>query len=103
MDGEDAYGLRRAILRLINAGDKDIIKGMRKYPLISADPRVMTGRHCIRGTRVTVANVVRQVAAGRSTEQICHDYPYLTPESVAAALTFAADLASTETIDLMAS
>ena len=76
---------------------------MFEHPKISSDPRVMTGTPCIRGTRVTVANLVRQVAAGRTTEEICQDYPYIKAEDVQAALAFAADIASGETHDLLAS
>ncbi|MCX6880629.1 MAG: DUF433 domain-containing protein [Verrucomicrobia bacterium] len=48
---------------------------MNDHPNITADPTVMTGMPCIKGTRVTVANVVRQIAAGRAPEEICRDYP----------------------------
>lgn len=76
---------------------------MKAHPNISADPAVMLGAPCIRGTRVTVANILRQLATGRTPEQICEDYPYLTVESIKAALDFAADLSSGETHDLLAS
>lgn len=76
---------------------------MQAHPQITADPQVMSGLPCIRGTRVTVANVVRQIAAGRTVPQICDDYPYLSAEQIRAALTFAADAASAETHDLIAS
>jgi len=70
---------------------------MHEHPEISADPGVMTGMPCVRGTRITVANILRQIAAGRTTEEICFDYPGLTPASVRAALEFAADVAAAET------
>ena len=76
---------------------------MEAHPLISADPQVMTGMPCIRGTRITVANVVRQLAAGRTAEDLCRDYPDLTHASVRAALAFAADLAAVESYVLQAS
>jgi len=76
---------------------------MKDHPNISADPNVMTGMPCIRGTRVTVANVVRQIAAGRTADEICSDYPYLTPDSIRAALDFAADVSASETYELLAS
>jgi uncharacterized protein (DUF433 family) len=62
----------------------------------------MTGMPCIKGTRITVANLVRQIAAGRTPEEICRDYPYLTLESIRAALEFAADISSTETYGIAA-
>ena len=73
---------------------------MNHYREITADPKVMTGMPCIKGTRVTVANVVRQVAAGRSPDEICRDYPYLNADSVRAALNFAADVSASETYEL---
>jgi uncharacterized protein (DUF433 family) len=76
---------------------------MNYYSQISSDPNVMAGTPCIKGTRVTVANIVRQIAAGRSIEEICKDYPYLTTNSIRAALQFAADMASSETHSLLAS
>lgn len=80
-----------------------IVTAMNEHPQISADPNVMTGMPCIKGTRVTVANVVRQIAAGRTPDQIVADYPYLTIDSIRAALSFAADLAAAETHEMMAS
>ena len=76
---------------------------MNDHPNITADPKVMTGMPCIKGTRVTVANVVRQIAAGRAPEEICRDYPYLTLDSIRAALGFAADVSASETYELLAS
>lgn len=73
---------------------------MNHHPGITADPKVMTGMPCIKGTRVTVANIVRQIAAGRTPVEICHDYPYLTAESIRAALEFAADVSASETYEL---
>jgi uncharacterized protein (DUF433 family) len=73
------------------------------HPEITADPNVMTGVPCIKGTRITVANVVRQIAAGRTVDQICEDYPSLTAASVKAALEFAADVTASETHELLAS
>ncbi len=70
---------------------------MKEHPQIASDPMVMTGLPCVKGTRVTVGSIVRQVAAGRSPGEICRDYPYLTEDSVRAALEFAADVASAET------
>ncbi|MBW7896127.1 MAG: DUF433 domain-containing protein [Opitutaceae bacterium] len=76
---------------------------MNDHAHIVADPKVMTGMPCIRGTRVTVANVVRQIAAGRTPADICRDYPYLSMESIRAALEFAADVSGAETHELIES
>jgi uncharacterized protein (DUF433 family) len=76
---------------------------MKIHHEITADPQVMTGMPCIRGTRITVANVVRQIAAGRTVNEICCDYPSLSSNSIRAALEFAADVTASETHELLAS
>jgi uncharacterized protein (DUF433 family) len=60
------------------------------YERITAHPGRMDGLPCIRDTRVTVAAVLGQLAAGRDIEQVLQDYPYLEREDVLAALEFAA-------------
>jgi len=57
---------------------------------ITHDPAVMGGRPCIRGLRVTVGTVIGLLAAGRSAEEILAAYPYLEPDDIRAALTWAA-------------
>lgn len=56
---------------------------------ITVDPHVMSGKPCIRGMRVTVANVLRQLANRRSREEILSSYPYLEPEDIDACLDYA--------------
>lgn len=60
------------------------------FPRITIDPARMNGQPCIRGTRMTVAAVLGQLAAGRTFENILADYPYLEREDLLAALEFAA-------------
>jgi uncharacterized protein (DUF433 family) len=50
----------------------------------------MGGLPCIRDTRVTVAAVLGQLAAGQTIEDVLRDYQYLEREDVLAALEFAA-------------
>ena len=57
---------------------------------ITRDPAVMGGRPCIRGMRVTVGAVVGLLAAGRTHEEILEAYPYLEPDDIRAALSYAA-------------
>ena len=57
---------------------------------IVRDPAVMTGRACIRGTRVTVATVLGQLAAGHSITDVLDAYPYLEEADIRAALAYAA-------------
>jgi uncharacterized protein (DUF433 family) len=57
---------------------------------ITIDPAVMSGKPCIRGLTVTVANVLRLLAAGYSRERILAAYPYLEAQDLDACLQYAA-------------
>ena len=60
------------------------------FERITVDPDRMGGVPCIRYLRVTVSMVLGQLAAGRSTDELLADYPYLEREDVRAALAYAA-------------
>jgi uncharacterized protein (DUF433 family) len=55
---------------------------------ITIDPAVMSGKPCIRGLRVTVANVLRQLANHRTPAEILASYPYLETEDIDACLAY---------------
>ena len=57
---------------------------------ITRDPAVMGGRPCIHGMRITVGAVVGLLAAGRTREEVLEAYPYLEPDDIRAALSYAA-------------
>ena len=59
--------------------------------LIISDDQFMDGNPIVRGTRITVEQILRGLAQGLSVEQILQEYPQLTPEGVKAALKFAAE------------
>ena len=59
--------------------------------LIVSDPKVMMGKPCIAGTRITVELILEALAAGETIEQILEEYPFLTREGIQAALSFAAE------------
>lgn len=58
--------------------------------LIVADPRILDGRPCVRGTRLSVDFLLELAASGAAPEQILGQYPQLTPEGLAAAFRYAA-------------
>ena len=72
------------------------------FERITFDPRIMGGRACIRGMRITVSHVVNLVANGMTVEEICREYPDLEPEDVRQALQYAASLAGEEVYPLPA-
>ena len=57
---------------------------------ITIDPDRMHGRPCIRGLRISVADVLGVLSAGQSHEAILRDYPYLEAADIDAVLAFAA-------------
>ena len=57
---------------------------------ITHDPNVMGGRPCIRGLRVTVGTIIGLLAAGKTAAEILSAYPYLEPDDIQAALSYAA-------------
>lgn len=67
---------------------------------ITVDPLICHGRACIKGTRVMVAVVLDNLAAGLGTNEIVQSYPSVTAEDVHAAMAYAADLARERTVPL---
>ena len=63
---------------------------MPQVERITFDPSVMGGKPCIRGMRVTVGTIVGLIARGATHELILADYPYLEPDDIPAALSYAA-------------
>lgn len=61
-----------------------------KFDRITFNPKVMGGKPCLRGLRVTVGTVVGLVASGRSHAEILKAYPYLEQGDIVEALSYAA-------------
>lgn len=57
---------------------------------ITLDPGVMGGRPCIPGTRVTVGTIIGLLASGHERDEILELYPYIAPEDISEALSYAA-------------
>lgn len=60
---------------------------------ITISPDVCHGKPVIAGTRVLVANILADLAAGASFEEVLANYPNITREDIRAALEFASSLA----------
>ncbi|HKL32994.1 MAG TPA: DUF433 domain-containing protein [Tangfeifania sp.] len=58
---------------------------------ITLEPGKRSGKPCIRGMRITVADVLGYLAAGMSFEEILDDFPYLEREDILACLSYAAN------------
>ena len=58
---------------------------------IVIDPEIRFGKPCVRGTRITVGDVLSYLASGMSEDAILADFPQLTRDDIRACLAFAAE------------
>ena len=58
---------------------------------ILMNPDVRSGKPCIKGTRITVGDILQWLASGMSVTEILEDFPSLKEEHVRSALAFAAN------------
>ena len=58
---------------------------------ITIEPGKRSGKPCIRGTRMTVTDVLEYLAGGMTEEEILAEFPDLTAEDIRACLAFAAE------------
>jgi uncharacterized protein (DUF433 family) len=58
---------------------------------IVANPEILDGKPCVRGTRLSVEFLLELAASGVTQQQILSDCPQLTPDGLAAAFRYAAD------------
>lgn len=58
---------------------------------ISIDPEIRTGKPCIKGTRITVGDILQWLASGMTFQEIIYDFPELKDEYIRAALVFASN------------
>ena len=68
----------------------------------SVDSTVALGKACIAGTRIPVAVVLANLAAGLTPEEIIKSYPNLGLDAIQADLAYAADLAQERILRLPA-
>lgn len=66
-------------------------RAMDYSQIITIEPGKRSGKPCIRGTRITVYDVLDYMASGMSQEEILADFPDLTETDIRACLAFAAD------------
>ncbi len=64
---------------------------MSYHGRIVIDPQIRFGKPTVRGTRITVGDVLSYLASGMSEDEILADFPSLTREDIRACLSFAAE------------
>ncbi|MCL2180896.1 MAG: DUF433 domain-containing protein [Treponema sp.] len=58
---------------------------------IGIDPNIRFGKPCIKGTRITVGDILQWLSSGMSEQEIIEDFPELQSIHIRAALAFAAE------------
>lgn len=69
------------------------------FKRITVNPEVFGGKPCIRNLRFPVSRLLGLLASGETRETVLKAYPYLEPEDIDEALTYAASLAEEEVIE----
>ena len=69
---------------------------------IVIDPNVMVGKPVVRGTRLTVEHIMRELASGMTRDELLALYPRLTAEDVQAVFAYAAARLAEERITIAA-
>jgi len=64
---------------------------MSDFRRIAIDPTVRFGKPCVKGTRITVGEVLGQLASGLSESELLAEFPQLTRDDVLDCLAFAAE------------
>jgi uncharacterized protein (DUF433 family) len=69
---------------------RPMIEAMDYQGRIVIDPEIRFGKPCVRGTRITVGDVLSYLASGMREDEILIDFPQLAREDIRACLAFAA-------------
>jgi len=80
---KDIYSIKE-ILYIIRMGNQEL----SNYIVI--DQGVRFGKPCIKGTRITVGDILQWLSEGIPVQEILDDYPLLNEMHIKAALAFAA-------------
>ncbi len=68
------------------------------FSRICSDPSILSGKPCIRGTRLSVEFILELLASGASRDDILAAYPRLTPEDIEEAVRYAARFLRNEVV-----
>ena len=64
---------------------------MKYEGIITLEPGKRSGKPCVRGLRITVYDVLDNLASGMTHAELLQEFPFLTEEDIRACLAFAAD------------
>jgi uncharacterized protein (DUF433 family) len=64
---------------------------MAAFSRISIDPNIRFGKPCVKGTRITVGEVLGYLSTGMTEAELFAEFPQLAHEDVLECLAFAAE------------
>ncbi len=70
---------------------------------IEVNPKILMGKPVIKGTRISVEQILEKLSAGETENEILQAHPHITTENIKAALAFAAQSLKGENIYPIAS
>jgi uncharacterized protein (DUF433 family) len=91
VSGSKARGRRSASRFLSPPARAPIVQPMDYRDRIVIDPEIRFGKPCVRGTRITVGDVLSYLASGMRGEEILADFPQLASDDIRACLAYAAE------------
>ena len=65
---------------------------------IEINPKILMGKPVIKGTRISVEQILEKLSAGETENEILRAHPHITTEDIKAALAFAAQSLKGENI-----
>ena len=71
-----------------------------KFSHIVSNRGILNGKHCIKGTRISVQIILEWIASGASVKDIVTKYPRLPEEGVKEAIQYAAKFMDNEIMQI---
>jgi uncharacterized protein (DUF433 family) len=69
-----------------------------KYPLIVSDIAILSGKPCIKDTRISVQLILEWIASGASIQDFVTKYPHISVKGVQQAILYASDAMKNEIV-----
>lgn len=67
---------------------------------IEINPKIRFGKPCVKGTRISVYDVLSWLASGMTVDEVIGDFPQLTRDQILACLAYSADKERKSTVAL---
>lgn len=65
---------------------------MNSFQHLEVNPKILMGKAVIKGTRISVEQILEKLSAGEKEKEILKAHPQITSEDIKAALAFAAQI-----------